>query len=153
MKVVLKPVAIYFTVSFLLHLSWYVLQAPLFANYDSGWESFKRCLFATATGDMFFMAVIYLSISAAFADVRWIPRRELLRHPGPWILSVIIGVLLGLCFELWAIHVEERWSYGRMPIMPILNVGLTPILQMIFIPLAIIPIASELSRRVPRNKF
>lgn len=129
-----KAVWVYFGASFLLHLAWELLQSPLFANHGSGWESFKSCVFATATGDMLFTLVIYLSIAAAFADLRWVSAQGWFSHPAPWTLSAIVGILLGLAFELWAVHVDKRWTYGGMPIIPVLGVGVTPILQMMLVP-------------------
>jgi hypothetical protein len=55
------------------------------------------------------------------------------------VLPLIIGPLLAVSFELWAIYVEERWVYGeRMPLIPVIGVGVFPLVQMIVIPTACI---------------
>jgi hypothetical protein len=37
--------------------------------------------------------------------------------------------------EWTAVHVMQRWAYApRMPVIPIFNVGLTPVAQMIALP-------------------
>ena len=49
---------------------------------------------------------------------------------------MLIGVLLAVSFELWAIYAVRRWEYGSMPLIPIIGVGITPVLQMVIVPLA-----------------
>lgn len=125
----------YFSVSFLLHLIWENAQAPLYAGFESFAQHFGACLYATATGDMIFMGVIYISLAGAFSEADWLRRPGLLRHPATWILPLMVGALLAASFELWAIHVEQRWVYGElMPVIPVLQIGLSPLVQMLVIP-------------------
>lgn len=110
---------------------------PLFDfNGLSYWRAIQICIVATATGDMAFMAAIYLVVALVHGDLWWIGRRSAFRNAATWSLPVIVGMLLAISFELWAVHVARRWSYGSMPIVPVLGVGVTPLLQMIVIPLA-----------------
>lgn len=133
---------VFFLISFLLHLTWENLQAPLFQAYESFAQHFPICFYATITGDMIFMAIIYLVIALGNRDKYWISNPKSYRHLATWILPVIVGVLIAISFELWAIYVVERWSYDAMPLIPILNIGLTPVLQMIFVPLLTIYLSS-----------
>jgi len=52
------------------------------------------------------------------------------------ILSLlIIGTVIGVGIERWA-FITGRWSYTEsVPIIPFLKVGITPILQMMIVPI------------------
>lgn len=127
----------YFVLSFVLHFVWEHLQMPL---YDlppmTFWEGIWMCLFATATGDMLFLLVIYTTVALVHRDWFWVSRRDCFRHPATWLLPVLIGGLLAVSFELWAVYTVHRWNYGSMPLLPVIRVGLTPFLQMTLLPIA-----------------
>jgi len=123
--------------SFLMHLVWENAQMPLFEwGNHSAWEVFKMCVVATVTGDMLFMLTLYLAVAVIHKKLWWLPDRSVYSHPATWMVPVLVGVLLAVSFELWAVHTVHRWQYGSMPLIPVLHVGVTPVLQMIFIPLA-----------------
>lgn len=140
-------VLVYFATSFILHLIWENAQMPLFdAPGISLWDSFTMCLFATATGDMLFMLTLHLTVAVIHRNLWWLSDRTAYSHPATWIVPVVIGALLAVSFELWAVYVDDRWVYGSMPIIPVVKVGLTPVLQMILIPLAVIAISRWFAR-------
>ena len=123
---------------------------PLFETaQDSFWEDFKMCLFATATGDMLFMLTLYLTIAVIHRDMLWPADRTLYSHLATWVVPVVIGVLLATSFELWAVHAVGRWEYGSMPLIPILQVGVTPIFQMIVVPLLTLALSRAAAPRMP----
>jgi hypothetical protein len=129
----------YFAVSFVFHAIWEKSQMGLYAMEMSEWDCWVVCLRATATGDMAFMATIYLALAAVHRDWGWIMRSTAYRHPATWVITVIVGSLLAVSCELWAVHVVHRWAYApSMPLLPFLQVGLTPVLQMILIPIAVL---------------
>lgn len=141
-------VVAFFGVSFILHLAWEVAQMPLYVSPNrSFWEDFRMCLYATATGDMLFMLTLYLTIAVIHQDFWWPMHRVIYAHPGTWVVPVLVGVLLAVSFELWAIHAARRWEYDSMPMIPVLHVGLTPVLQMILIPLATLSICRRMASR------
>ena len=146
----LLPLLGFFGGSFFLHLLWENLQSPLYTCF---WEnSFVRCflicLRATVTGDMLFMLTIYAALAMVHRDWLWVSNAATFRHPATWLIAVLIGVLLAVSFELWAVHVAERWQYTSvMPLIPIVQVGLTPVLQMILVPLGVLFITSRVSTR------
>ncbi len=132
----MKPVIAYFSSSFALHLIWENAQMPLFESGDNAaWQNFLMCLWATATGDMVFMLTLYLTVALIHRSIWWSFDRASYSHPATWIVPVIIGVLLAVSFELWAVHATNRWVYSSMPNIPVLQGGLTPVLQMTLIPL------------------
>lgn len=138
--------------SFVLHLLWENFQMPLFESGNRPfWENFKMCLWATATGDMLFMLTLYLTVAVIHKNIWWVCDRTSFKHPATWIIPVIIGVLLAVSFELWAVHATNRWTYSSMPIIPVVEVGLTPVLQMILIPLAVIGSGFWVVKRAPHK--
>ncbi len=45
-------------------------------------------------------------------------------------LPVVVALLFAIALELFALH-TGRWEYNNlMPIIPVINVGLTPVLQL-----------------------
>lgn len=148
-----KELLAYFGSSFLLHLLWENLQAPLYTCF---WEypflqCFLICLKATATGDMLFMLTIYIALAVVHRDWLWVSKRGTYRHPATWLIALLIGLLLAMFFELWAVYVAHRWTYtAAMPLIPIIRVGFTPILQMAAIPLLAIFLCYRLNIRFDR---
>ena len=142
----LLPVSIFFGGSFLLHLLWENLQAPLYKGFTSFQEHFWICFKAT-WGDLLFMLTIYAALAIVHRDPFWIADRVTYAHSTTWVIALLIGVLLAVNFELWAVYVDHRWQYTEaMPLIPILQVGLTPILQMLIIPLVTLLLTSRFSR-------
>ncbi len=130
----LLPFLTYIGGSILLHLLWENLQAPLYKGFISFGEHFWICFKAT-WGDLLFMLTIYAAVSIVHRDPFWVADRAAYAHPATWMIAILVGVLLAVSFELWAVYVDHRWQYTEaMPLIPILQVGLTPILQMAVIP-------------------
>lgn len=134
--------------SFFLHLLWENLQAPLYAGFTSFRDHFWIC-FKAAWGDLFFMALIYVALVAVHRDPYWIANRAAYSHPSTWIVALLIGTVLAVGFELWAVYVDHRWQYAEaMPLIPTLQIGLIPVLQMLVIPLVILLFTARFSRPV-----
>ncbi|HVW66645.1 MAG TPA: hypothetical protein VHA78_02845 [Candidatus Peribacteraceae bacterium] len=126
---------LYLILSFILNFTWENAQSTLYVWHIAGWHKELRLIEATATGDMLFMIIIYLALACVHRDWGWVNRREAYQHPATWIIAVMLGALIAISFELWAVYVNHRWLYSdAMPIIPIVNVGLSPVAQMITIP-------------------
>ncbi|ALM10465.1 MAG TPA: hypothetical protein DEB30_01100 [Candidatus Peribacter riflensis] len=133
--------------SFILHLFWENLQAPLYVGFTSYRAHFWICFKATG-GDLLFMLILYAALAVIHRSPFWIADRSAYEHPATWTIVPFIGVLLAVGFELWAVYVDHRWQYAAMPMIPVLGIGLFPVLQMIVIPLVAITISA---RFVPRS--
>lgn len=143
----LPSLIVYFGGSFVLHLLWENLQAPLFEGFLSFSQHFWLCASATA-GDMLFMVFLYATLAVMHRNLFWVARRSAYEHPATWFIVLFFGVLLGVSFELWAVYVDQRWHYNAMmPLIPILRVGLTPVLQMLILPLVTVFLTSRFSLR------
>lgn len=141
-----RAIGMFFAASFLLHLFWENLQAPLYQGYSSFNQHFWICLKAAATGDMLIMLTIYAALAFHYRDFVWVANYASYSHPITWILAVMIGIFLATSYEFWAVYVAHRWVYAGMPLVPIIGVGLTPILQMIVVPLLTLSISRFSSR-------
>jgi hypothetical protein len=96
----------------------------------SHWEGIKICAVA-ALADVAIVLVGYWSIAAITRSRRWF------LAPGYIALGgfVGIGVLVAIAIERLALT-TGRWLYSdAMPIIPIFDVGLSPILQWLILPL------------------
>lgn len=144
----LSPLLPFFGSSFVFHMLWENLQAPLFEGYTSFGQHFWVCFRAAATGDMLFMLTIYLALAVIHRNGCWVKHRSSYDHPATWILTLLLGILLAISFELWAVEVDHRWQYAAsMPTIPIVNIGLTPILQMIIVPFLTLLLTFRFSQR------
>jgi hypothetical protein len=60
------------------------------------------------------------------------------------------GLFVTVALELYAIHVNGRWSYGPlMPLFPILRIGLAPVEQWLAIPAALLLLMDRFFRGTP----
>lgn len=130
-------------VTFALHFTWEMLQAPAFTNFAaSTWEGIERCLSASL-GDVAIAAGAYIVTASGFQRPAWPV------HPGGWMLPAAtwigLGVIATVSFEWWALA-RGRWSYA--PAMPVvMGIGLLPLLQWLIVPALTLLIVRQLAWR------
>lgn len=114
--------------AFLLHLLWENAQAPLFAGYQSFLRHFPICFVGTI-GDV----VITLFVLAFI----WLLKKDGPQTIADFLALAIIGFIVAVAIEQHALLVI-KWNYASaMPVIPWINVGLMPIIQMtILLPLS-----------------
>ncbi|GAA4437033.1 hypothetical protein GCM10023188_30780 [Pontibacter saemangeumensis] len=115
---------------FLLNLIWENAQAPLYLDYSGFYSHLKIC-FVAAVVDALVILLLYLLLVAYNQNLYW-PMGA-----GPWqyLFLTLLGGLLAVWFEKWALQGGE-WSYTEvMPIVPVLRVGLFPLLQLMVLPI------------------
>lgn len=136
---IMKPIIFLALTAFVLHLIWENAQAPLFAGYSSFGQHLLICFLGTI-GDIVFTILAYLGIGLLKNDFGWI-----MRLGGKDIVVIaVIGSFWAIGIE-WQALLFERWGYAdSMPIIPYFRVGLTPILQMIFL----LPLSFYLTKRL-----
>lgn len=119
-----------FVVAVLFNYPWEVGQSSLYAGMNDLGAMLWHC-FPPSLGDGLLVLLIY--------GVGWavLQRRDWLFQPGitGHLLTLAAGLVIGIAIELIAVHLLGRWEYtDRMPRLPLLNVGLVPVVQMIFLP-------------------
>lgn len=126
----------------LLNLPWEFLQVPFFAGMPSAdhWDGVKTCARATL-GDAVIMLMAYWGV-ALRAGRYWLAKHRLVHLA----VFVGIGITITIAIEMLALAGVwmDGWSYAEtMVTLPLLGVGVTPILQWLILP----PIALWFSRR------
>ena len=114
---------------FILNLVWENAQAPLFNGYQNLIQHFMPCFWATI-GDAVIILLLYEFYVFWYKDRYWIKHMKVRQI----VTLMIVGAVLVVFME-WGALASGRWSYTEyMPIVPIFDVGLLPVLQMMFLP-------------------
>jgi hypothetical protein len=117
-------------IGFLLNLIWENVQAPLYEGYEDFWAHFMMCFWASLV-DVAVILLLYGLFAIWYKDFYWINYMN-------WkivVVLIIIGGAIAVGFEQWAFE-GQKWSYtDNMPIVPFTKVGLSPLLQMMLLPL------------------
>ena len=122
----------------LLNFPWEILQAPLFVGMADGpfIDAIKGCAQGTL-GDAVIMLLAYWTVSVVAGSRNWI----LAPNGRQLFLFVAIGVLITASIEWLAIrgYWVQNWNYSQaMPVVPGIEVGISPLLQWIILPLLVI---------------
>lgn len=93
--------------------------------------SYTWALLVMSFRDAFLILLIYWIVSLEAKDLFWY--KKLNKH---LILISVLGILISYFIEMKNVYFLQIWSYKElMPIIPVLNVGLTPVAQLIFTPI------------------
>jgi membrane protein YdbS with pleckstrin-like domain len=121
---------------------WERFHLPLYTAYQQLGEGWRLTLWATS-GDILYTAIIISSVAVLVGKSNWVEspsRSELL-------LSAGLGALVALFVEYKAMYFQT-WAYSStMPIVPLLQVGLSPLLQMTVLTPFAVAVVSSLFRR------
>ena len=118
--------------AFLLNLTWELAQVPLFAGMPSAehWQAILVCGRATL-GDAVIALVGFWAVAGSAHTRSWM----LWPTAGQLTGFVAVGVLITILMEWLATQVLHRWTYAEaMPVIPLLGVGLSPLLQWVVLP-------------------
>lgn len=127
-------------VVFLLHLFWENAQASLYSGYQSFSQHFLMCFVGTI-GDV----VITLFVLACI----WLLKKDKPRTGADFLVLAVIGFIVAVVIEQHALLVD-KWNYtSAMPIIPWLNVGLAPIIQMALL----LPLSFYLTKLLNQKSF
>lgn len=134
-----QPEFTFFIFGVLLNLPWEFLQAPFFEGLAEAphWNAILICTGATIA-DGLIVLVAFWTTSSIWRDRAWFMRPDL------W--QITSYVLVGLFVTFVVEHLATRstdpnwsWRYSElMPIVPGLGIGLTPLLQWMLIPPAVV---------------
>lgn len=125
-----KTITAIFVVAVIVNYPWELAQTPLY----EGMGNFRRMLwhcFAASLGDGLLVLLIF--------GVGWaaLGRRDWYAQPGirGYALMLAAGLAIAVAVEWVAVGIARRWTYNdRMPIVPLLGVGLAPVAQMLLLP-------------------
>lgn len=126
----MKNVALVFGLAFVLNFIWEISQSFLYAPHYVGIAGLITVHLRASLGDVLIIFVIMLLDTFISKNLYVGEKIGKIRLAA----IIFIGLMLATSVEKYALA-TGRWSYNpSMPIVPWLNVGLTPILQMMLIP-------------------
>ena len=116
------------------HLLWEFAHLPFYTIWDTGTPSELVFAAVHCTGGDILISVSSVMLALfVVGDVTW-PSGA---HRRVVLLTVLIGVAYTIFSEWLNIVIREAWAYRDiMPVVPIVDAGLTPVLQWIAIPIA-----------------
>lgn len=116
-----KYIATVASSAFLLHIVWENAQAPLYAGYQSFAVHFPTCFVGTVGDVVITLLVLGLVL---------LLKKAAPQTTADFLALAAIGFVAAVAVEQHALLLG-KWNYAPvMPIIPRLNVGLTPIIQM-----------------------
>jgi hypothetical protein len=126
------PEIFVFGIALLLNIVWESLHAPLFVfKEQSSWSTLTACLVFCAVVDAAMMLFIYWVVALIRKDRFWFLRGRSVDK----VLFALAALTLAFASEYNAVHYRNLWEYSeRMPLIPVVRVGLTPIVQWIILP-------------------
>ena len=138
-----RNVSTLFVVAVIFNYPWELAQTLLFTGSDDFRSIWWHC-FVASLGDGVLVLLVFASGWLAWRRQNWFVR------PGTWgyVLMLVSGLTIAIVVEWISVHVLQRWSYlPAMPRLPVLDVGIVPIVQMLVLPPLIFRIvAARISR-------
>jgi hypothetical protein len=147
MRQTLKTMAAIFGIAVAVNYPWELAQTPLY----EGMGDFSRMLwhcFVASLGDGMLLLLIF---GVGWAVLR---RRDWFIHPGGrgYALMLAMGLFVAVAVEWTAVQIAGEWAYNaRMPVVPLLGVGLAPVAQMLLLPPLIFQIVARLALQPGRR--
>tara|TARA_R110002049_G_scaffold73512_1_gene190012 strand:- start:49 stop:567 length:519 start_codon:yes stop_codon:yes gene_type:complete len=123
----------YFLVIAPLNLVWEVAHMPLYTLWQTG--TTEEIVFAAVhcTGGDILIAMSALMLSLLIVGAGWPQGRTGVKRVV--VMTMALGVAYTVFSEWLNIVVREAWAYSElMPIVPMIDAGLSPLLQWIVIP-------------------
>ncbi len=119
-------------ISFILNEAWELLQMPL---YEQSIYKIGHIAFCTlgALADTIMVLLLYILFAFVYKNPFWIEQKN-------WgkICIVMLAGAVGAVFSEKRHLLIGSWSYNQsMPIIPFMNVGLSPVLQFLLLPIII----------------
>lgn len=115
------------------HFTWEMWQVPYYTGMAdlAHWDALQLCTRA-AVGDAIIALLAYFAAARVSPNGRWWLFQPVKRA---WILYLVSGIAMTVIMELLATQVFGRWQYSElMPEIPLIRVGLLPVLQWLVIP-------------------
>lgn len=133
--------------AFLLNFVWEVLQLPLYKDAAYDVEHIAFCALASVA-DALMVLLLYLCFALINKKPFW---AQDMVFPQVFAL-IIIGGIGAIIFEI-AHTAAGNWDYAdSMPMLPLVNVGLSPVLQFLLLPALIYYVSFLLLKKVSKQE-
>ncbi len=127
---------IVFILSFLLNFVWEMWQMPFFHfESENSYTAMNWMCTQASLGDGLISVLAFLVVKYRFNAPLWY------RTATRWQYSIYlsVGILMTIVLEWINIYLLGRWYYADiMPVIPMINVGMVPLLQWLIVPLVLI---------------
>lgn len=132
--------------TFVFNLIWEVAQGPLYKGYEHDWQHISICALASVA-DMLMVLILLFLFGLIYNNVFWTKNFTTFRV----VILMLAGGVGAIIAEVW--HTSRGdWAYAeRMPLIPWVEVGVSPALQFTILPLLIFIIISRLV--LPKNEL
>lgn len=125
-----RTIVTIFVVSVVVNYPWEVVQTPLYKGMDDFSRMLWHC-FPASLGDGLLVLLIF--------GVGWLltGQQEWFINPGGrgYTIMLASGLVIAVAVEWVAVQIAGQWDYSdRMPIIPLLGIGLAPVAQMLLLP-------------------
>lgn len=127
------------------NLTWEVIQLPLYTIWTTGTPREQAFAILHCTAGDVLIAIATLTIAlVVVGNKRW--PDEVSTHV--LLVTLALGVGYTIFSEWLNVIVRQSWAYSAlMPIVPPLNVGLSPLLQWVVVPVFSLTIAKKVASR------
>ena len=117
---------------FPLHFAWETAQLPLYTLWrESEWSYILYSLLHCTLGDMLILLACYEAVALLSRNRHWLGGTLLWKGP----VFTILGVSYTVYSEINNVYLEKTWAYTEMmPLVPVMGVGLAPLLQWVILP-------------------
>ncbi|MEO7312721.1 MAG: hypothetical protein ABIX01_20220 [Chitinophagaceae bacterium] len=118
--------------AFVLNIVWEFVQMPLYRDAAFDAQHIAFCLLASVA-DAIMVLLLYFVFAIIYKQPFWIKYLNILRA----FMLVVIGGIGAILAEMRHLS-QGNWAYdSSMPILPFVNVGLSPLLQFMLLPVII----------------
>ncbi len=126
-------------VAFSLNFIWELAQGPLYESFKYDWEHVSFCALASVA-DMLMLLILLFGFGLIYRNVFWVIDLS----SKPILVLVTAGTIGAILGEVW--HTSRGdWAYAEsMPMLPWVEVGISPILQFALLPSLIFLIGKKL---------
>jgi hypothetical protein len=120
------------SIGFAVNFTWETLHAPLYQGHHYTISSFSILALASVA-DAIMIILLYFIFSLILKDPYWVRTLSMLRI----LCLVLVGGTGAAVSEVLHINAGD-WTYAAtMPIIPVANVGISPVLQFMIVPLLV----------------
>jgi len=132
-----------FVIAVAVNFVWEMAQSVLFAPMGDWVEASSRCAAASVADGVIVVIIATVGV-VAFRRADWFERPGVAGYLFITVLRAAVAALIE-----WRALSSGRWAYVEaMPLIPAVNVGLAPVLQMVVLP----PLVLALTARYCKGK-
>lgn len=118
--------------AFLLNFTWELIQMPLYNSSSFTINHLVFCLLGSVA-DAIMVLFLYFGFALIFKSPLWIQPQKLQRI----IIVILTGGIGATLSEMRHLSLGN-WAYANsMPLIPMINVGISPVLQFMILPILI----------------